>query len=622
MRQFIYLGIVLCTCARSATAEVKYVRAGDNLQTALNAARPGDELRLAADATFSGNFVLPAIAGSQTIILRTDLPDSVLPGPSQRVTPAMATHFAKVVSPNSAAALQTAPGAHNWAVMFVEFPATKDGYGDIVQLGDGSSAQNQSSQIPYEIVLDRVYVHGHPLYGQKRGIALNSRSTTVRNSYIADIKTVGADAQAIGGWNGPGPFVIENNYLEASGEVFLLGGADPSVANLVSEDVSIRYNYFSRPMSWRDPIIPAPTGLTAVPGGAGTLPAGTYAYRVVARRPVGAGSIGTSAPSIQISSASAGGALKISWTAVADATEYQVFGRASGGATQYWTVTTASFTDTGAAGKGGTPPSDGTRWQVKNILELKNARRVTIEYNLFENNWQAAQAGYAIVLTPRNQDGGCPWCVVEAVDFQHNIVRNTTAGVNILGYDTNSSGNISRQTNGLRIVDNLFLGVTTRLGGNGWGVLIGDEPCDVVIDHNTFDLDGTTILYAYGGTASAPRKITGFQFTNNSAPHGDYGINGASASTGTLTFQMYFPGAVITRNWLSGGNPSKYPAGNRFETPWDSALGMTSPPALSADQRVGAEVWTLLPLTNRLTSGGMGTPPAAPRGLRITSSAR
>src|SRR4029077_3411154 len=144
--------------------------------------------------------------------------------------------------------------------------------------------------------------------------------------------------------------------------------------------------------------------------------------------------------------------------------------------------------------------------------------------------WKAAQPGYAIVLTPRNQDGTCPQCVLEAIDFNHNIVRNAAAGVNIAGYDSN---NPSQQTNAIRIADNLFLGITTRLGGNGWGILIGDEPRDVVIDRNTFDIDGTTVLYAYGGTASAPRKITGFRFTNNVAPHQAYGINGASASSGT-----------------------------------------------------------------------------------------
>ena len=113
--------------------------------------------------------------------------------------------------------------------MFLEFPSTKEGYGDIIQLGDGSSAQTDLAQVPYEIVLDRVYIHGDPIYGQKRGIALNARTVTIRNSYISDIKAVGVDTQAIGGWNGPGPFSIENNYLEASGEVVLLGGSDPAI---------------------------------------------------------------------------------------------------------------------------------------------------------------------------------------------------------------------------------------------------------------------------------------------------------------------------------------------------------------------------------------------------------
>ena len=300
MVRTVAIGIVLCALASPVTAEVKYVRAGDDLQAALNAAKPGDELRLAPDTTFSGNFVLPIIAGATSITVRTDLPDASLPGANQRVTPATAARFAKIVSPNTAAALRTAPGAHHWRLLCLEFPATKDGYGDIVQIGDGSSAQTQMAQVPYEIVLDRVYIHGDPLYGQKRGIALNARTVTVRNSYISDIKAVGADAQAIGGWNGPGPFSIENNYLEASGEVFLLGGADPAIPGLVSEDVSVRYNQMSRPMAWRDPIIATPAGGTATPAGGGSLPAGRLRLSRGCAAAGGEGSIGTSAPSAEL----------------------------------------------------------------------------------------------------------------------------------------------------------------------------------------------------------------------------------------------------------------------------------------------------------------------------------
>src|SRR3954471_22997537 len=84
-----------------AHAEVRYVRAGDNLQAALNAARPGDELRLEPQATFTGNFVLPVTSGTSTITVRTDLADSALPGPRQRVTPKTAAQFARIVSPNA-----------------------------------------------------------------------------------------------------------------------------------------------------------------------------------------------------------------------------------------------------------------------------------------------------------------------------------------------------------------------------------------------------------------------------------------------------------------------------------------------------------------------------------------
>jgi hypothetical protein len=617
MRAMIF-ATAMMTVASTSAAEIRYVRAGDNLQAALNAADAGDEVRLAAGAVFTGNFVLPVFSGTAVVTLRTDVPDAAVPGASQRVTPATASRFAKIVSPNAAAALRTAPGAHHWRVMLIEFPATKDGFGDIIQIGDGSSAQVEVSQAPYEIALDRVYVHGDPRQGQKRGIALNARTVTIRNSYISDIKAVGVDAQAIGGWNGPGPFSIENNYLEASGEAFILGGSDPAIRNLVPEDVSVRYNHMSRPMSWRDPIVPAPSGVAASGAAGGSLTGGVYAYRVLARAPAGAGATASSLPSQEVSAVATGGAVTVSWAPVAGATEYRVY-RTTGGAAQFWTVGGTTFTDTGAAGQSGTAPASATRWQVKNIFELKSARRVRIEFNLFENNWMHAQQGYAILFTPRNQGGKCTWCVIEDVEFSHNVVRNVAGGISISGYDTNAT---TGQTANIRIQDNLVYGVTTALGGSGWPAFVGDAPRDVVFDHNTFDFDGTTLLYAYhsGGTAW-PRTIAGFRFTNNASPHGTYGINGADASTGSLTLQMYFPDGVVTGNWLSGGTASRYPPGNRFDSGFTLDLAPRAGGAQAAPD-VGANLAKLLPLLETVPSGLMTAAPRPPRGLRIISKGK
>ena len=59
------------------------------------------------------------------------------------------------------------------------------------------------------------------------------------------------DTQAIGGWNGPGPYLIENNYLEAAGENVMFGGADPTIPNLVPSDITLRLNHLIKPRSWQ-----------------------------------------------------------------------------------------------------------------------------------------------------------------------------------------------------------------------------------------------------------------------------------------------------------------------------------------------------------------------------------
>src|SRR4029079_9296337 len=122
-------------------ADVRVVRSGEDLQAALNAAKAGDEIRLEAGATFTGNFVLPVFAGNAPVTIRTDLPDSAVPAGNQRVTPETASRFARLVSPNSHAAVSTAPGAHDWHLVAFEMRANRNGAGDILQIGDGSAAQ-------------------------------------------------------------------------------------------------------------------------------------------------------------------------------------------------------------------------------------------------------------------------------------------------------------------------------------------------------------------------------------------------------------------------------------------------------------------------------------------------
>jgi hypothetical protein len=233
------------------TGGTRTVRAGENLQAALDAARPGDVILLEAGASFVGNFTLPAKTGSQWIVIRSSTPDANLPSAETRVSPAFAPALPKIVSPNTNAALRTVAGAHHYRLIGVEVTVASnvtknDG---IVLLGDG--AQNSLAKVPHHIILDRVYVHGHATLNLKACLALNSATSAVIDSYLAECHGKGFDSQAIGGWNGPGPFKIVNNYLEGAGENLMFGGADPSIRNLTPSDIEVRRNHFTRPVSWK-----------------------------------------------------------------------------------------------------------------------------------------------------------------------------------------------------------------------------------------------------------------------------------------------------------------------------------------------------------------------------------
>ncbi|PYM21249.1 MAG: hypothetical protein DMD81_00360, partial [Candidatus Rokuibacteriota bacterium] len=104
-------------------------------------------------------------------------------------------------------------------------------------------------------------------------------------------------------------------------------------------------------------------------------------------------------------------------------------------------------------------------WRIKNLFELKNAENVVVDGNVFENNWiQADQQGFAIVFTPRNQSGGCPWCKIQNVAFANNLVKNSIAGFNLLVTDDiNPSGQLSNVT----VQNNLFVNINATAAPSG-----------------------------------------------------------------------------------------------------------------------------------------------------------
>jgi hypothetical protein len=239
------------------------VRANANLQAALDAARPGDVLLLPAGATYVGNFVLRNTGATPNgapaggwIVIRTDLSDAAIGAAGTRMTPSRAAklELARILSPNYSAAVGTAEGAHHWRLTGVEIgvtPAAKK-VNMLVRFGESSGPQRSLADMPHHLIVDRSYVHGMPSLDLRRCITLNSATSAVVDSWLTECHSNNGDSQAVLGYNGAGPFKIENNYLAAGHEVVMFGGGDPGIAGLIPSDIELRHNHITRPLAWRN----------------------------------------------------------------------------------------------------------------------------------------------------------------------------------------------------------------------------------------------------------------------------------------------------------------------------------------------------------------------------------
>src|SRR3989442_4775454 len=214
----------------------------------------------------------------------------------------------------------------------------------------------------------------------------------------------------------------------------------------------------------------------------------------------------------------------------------------------------------------GDPSYAGTPWSVKNIFELKNARRVLVEHNLLENNWVMGQNGFGVLFTVRTELDAAPWAVVEDVIFSNNVVRHTACGVNILGIDDSSASGSGRART-IEISNNLFADVgAPGLGGPGTLFQILNGAAGLTIDHNTAFHTGSII-------AADMQPSGGLVFRDNIVEHNEYGVFGSGKGIGQPAIDYYFPGSVFRRNVVIGNPfPRQYPSDN-FSPPSAAAVG-------------------------------------------------
>lgn len=579
-----------------------------DLQSAINAAVPGDTILLRAGQTLVGHYTLKAKGSSTSYITIKSDATSGLPGDGVRLVPpgraganASQSSLVRLVGRGgyykTTPIVRAEPGAHHYRLQLLDIDGSANvGYETLVEIGD-----DRTSARPHHIVLDRVSIRGHRYKGQKRGISLNGADITIQNSFIADIKSVRSESQAIAGWNGPGPFTIVNNYLEGAAENILFGGAGPRITNLVPSDIEIRNNHITKPTSWRSAILSTPASPAASATTGGSLASGTHYFKVVAVMASAASTV-VSLPSAEVrATVASSGAVNLSWRAVAGADKYRIYrGTTAGGQSRYVHTTGAgtSFKYTGSGETSGTPPTRAEKWVAKNLIELKNAQRVTVTGNIIEHSWLGGQPGYALMLTPRNSDNNAPWSRVQDVTFTNNIIRHASAVVEVSGYD---DVHTSQQARNISFRNNLMYDIDpSKWGGAPKPILVINEPEDLTFDHNTLFHNVSSAVFAEGPA------ITGFVFTNNILPHNRYGVMGTGSSPGTPTLTRYFPGANFSYNVLAGGQASSYPSPNAFPTmtEWNASFAS-----------IAGEDFRVLSTSVFFAAGSGGTVPGADTGV-------
>lgn len=485
------------------------VAAGGNLQTAINNAKCGDTIKLAAGATFKGQFILPAKAcdNAHWIVIRTSAANTALPAEGSRMLPCYAgvsslpgrpafkcpslqNVLAKVVFQTvGIGPFQLANGANHYRLLGLEITRTAgNGFvGALVGVSNGASANN--------IILDRVWLHGTAHDDTASAFNLNRMSyAALVDSYTTDFHCTSStgsctDAHVVAGGTSNTPDSVNRitgNFLEASGENILYGGAG---ASTTPTDIEIRHNHFFKPMTWKK-------GQTGFVGGA-----------------------------------------------------------------------------------------SGNPFVVKNHLELKNAIRVLVEGNIFENNWGGfSQAGYSILLTPKNQAGAngtniCSVCAVTDVTVRYNKVSHSGAGIAMANAPSDNGG-IARLGERYSIhdvtIDDIQAGLYV---GNGILFQVyNDWPShplsQITINHVTGFPDPNHNFLSLGNLLSNP-DMFGFTFSNSIVGQVLYPV----WSVGGLSDCAKYDVPLTSLNscfttWSFGDNaiiatkygPSKWPAGNYFPT--------------------------------------------------------
>ena len=189
---------------------------------------------------------------------------------------------------------------------------------------------------------------------------------------------------------------------------------------------------------------------------------------------------------------------------------------------------------------------NGRPFIVKNLFELKNAERVLIEGNVFENSWGGfSQVGFALLLTPKNP-GNCSVCKVRDVTIRYSRFSHAGAAMQI-GNGLSDAGFAAEEGSHYSIHDDVFddMYYAGCISCNGVMFQITSTVHstqtfwlhDVSINHVTVATNRAKAEWTIGG----PVGQKNFEFSNSIVDSGQY----VNSNAGGGAVQCYYGKPVL-----------------------------------------------------------------------------
>jgi hypothetical protein len=359
------------------------------LQSAIDNSLCGDVIELDPGAGRQGTapYVLRNKGCTQYTTIRSSKTYQLMPG--QRVSGQDQPNLAFLGLNSGCTVVKIDPGAGYWRLQGLEIsaaPTNCDFGGNALvyfsyALGGGGALARQDL-FPHHIVVDQCWIHGIDSYDIRDGVQLDGISMRIQNSTIERIRTAsisGAESHGIVSYSGLGPNWVVNNTISAGMIQTLWGGADPTMQGVRTEGLTYIGNWLYRPFKWMD------WSGTTDPSPLSPCPVDTDGHGATYRNT----SLGTYWE--------CQGAAPGTWMPI--------------GASTYTSLTSARI-----------PTPD------KNVFELKDASRVYVEGNLFDQaySWNfQSQHGACVLL---NLTGKPPDRISHVV-MQNNVCQHMPWGI-------------------------------------------------------------------------------------------------------------------------------------------------------------------------------------------------